>query len=280
MRVIRLDEKAHRMKISHYLREVHGFSSRSLRSAKVYLDGKQVRTTKKLPKTGILKVDLKEKSTNIKPIKMDLEIVYEDENLLIVSKPFNLVTHPTLKKTDITLANAIVYYLNKVPRFYNRLDMDTTGLVVIAKDSYTQSYLQQFGEVKKKYFAVVKGKFEGEILIDKKIYKPDDEIKRIIDDRGKESKTIVKLVKYNEVKDISLVECELLTGRTHQIRVHLSSIGHPIIGDSLYGNGENIRQLLHSYYIEFNHPKTKNRIKIEIEPYYDMNEIIGEQNGI
>ncbi|WP_308557900.1 pseudouridine synthase, partial [uncultured Sneathia sp.] len=153
------------MKISEYLREIQNYSSRSLRRVLVYLDNKQVRLTKKLPSSGTLKVVEKEKETNIKPIQMELDIVYEDQDLLIINKPYGLVTHPTLKKVDVTLANGVVYYLNTVPRFYNRLDMDTTGLIIVAKNSYTQSFLQNYGNVRKKYLAIVEGKLEKETII-------------------------------------------------------------------------------------------------------------------
>lgn len=274
--IYRLDKSSHRMKIGQYLREVKNYSSRSLRKVLVYLDNKQVRLTKKLPTSGTLKVVEKEKTTNIKPIKMELDIVYEDDDLLIVNKPYGLVTHPTLKKVDMTLANGIVYYLNIVPRFYNRLDMDTTGLIIIAKNSFTQSFLQNYGNVKKKYLALVEGKFEGEKIIEKPIYRPLNELKRIIDEKGQYAKTKVKLIEYNEEKNVSLVECELFTGRTHQIRVHLSSINHPIIGDKLYNLNNRFRekrQMLHAYSIEFIHPRTQKNIHITIDAYPDMKKI-------
>lgn len=262
MKKYKLDKSTQRMKIGQYLREIQNYSSRSLRKVRVYLDNKLVRLTKKLPSSGILFVEEKEKKTNIEPIAMNLDIVFEDSDLLIINKPYGLVTHPTLKKVDVTLANGIVAYLNIVPRFYNRLDMDTTGLIIIAKNAYTQAFLQNFGEVRKKYLALVEGKIEEEIVIEKPIFKPDQELKRIIDDRGQYAKTVVRPLKYIEDKDISLIECELFTGRTHQIRVHLKSIGHPILGDKLY-NSTSLhkvkRQMLHAYSLEFNHPRTKKK---------------------
>ena len=272
MKTYKLDKTTSRMKISQYLREVQQYSGRSLRMLEIYLNGKRVKSTKKLPSSGILKVDEKKKSTNINPIPMKLDIVFEDEDLLIVNKPYNLVTHPTLKKVDVTLANGIVHYLNIVPRFYNRLDMDTTGLIIIAKNSYAQSYLQNMGEVRKRYLAIVEGKLDKEYIIEAKIYKDEDKLERIIDDRGQSAKTVVRPVSYNEKKNVSFVECELFTGRTHQIRVHLKHIGHPIIGDKLYNsNGINAkRQMLHAYKLSFNHPKTRKRIDLEIPIYEDM----------
>lgn len=169
MRTFRLDKTSQRMKISMYLRQCQNYSHRQLRNVKVFLDGKQVRLTKKLPSSGILKVIEKEKITNIEPIHMNLDIAYEDDDILIVNKPYNLVVHPTKKNTDITLANGIVDYLNLVPRFYNRLDMDTTGLIVIAKNSYTQAFLQNNGEVRKNILQLFMVKLLGQLKL-KKIY--------------------------------------------------------------------------------------------------------------
>lgn len=275
MRIFKLDKSTARMKISMYLREVQSYSGRSLRNIKVFLDGKKVKTSKKLPSSGILKVFEKEKETNIKPIKMDLDIVYEDKDILIINKPYGIVVHPTLKKVDKTLANGIVYHINTVPRFYNRLDMDTTGLIIVAKNSFAQSFLQKYGEVKKKYLAVVEGKLEKkENFVDAKIYRVENELARIVDERGQEAKTRINLLKYDEKNNVSLVECELFTGRTHQIRVHTKYLGHPIVGDKLYNPNckYNGRQLLHSYSLSFINPQTKKRVNIEIKPYKDMEE--------
>lgn len=272
MSTYKLDRTTHRMKISQYLREYQSYSGRSLRMLEIYLNGKRVKTTKKLPASGTLKVVEKEKTTDIKPIQMKLDIVYEDNDLLVVNKPYNLVTHPTLKKVDMTLANAIVYYLKTVPRFYNRLDMNTTGLIIIAKNSYTQAFLQNKGEVKKKYLALVENECNKEYAIEARIYKDGDKLERIIDEKGQDAKTVVRPVKYFADKNISLVECELFTGRTHQIRVHLKHIGHPIIGDSLY-NPDGIkasRQMLHAYKLSFIHPRTSEIINLVIDPYEDM----------
>ena len=134
MKKFRLEKEYQRMKISQYLREVQNYSGRSLRNVEVFLNGKKVRTTKKLPSSGILRVIEKEKGTDIKPIKLNLDIVFEDEDIMIVNKEPFLLTHPTQKKADFTLANGIVYYFKEkygkemVPRFYNRLDMNTSGL--------------------------------------------------------------------------------------------------------------------------------------------------------
>lgn len=273
MKTYKLDSSTRRMRISMYLISKHFYSSRSLKRMQFFLDGKRVKSSKKLPSTGILKVIQTEKETNIQPIKKELDIVYEDDDLLVINKPYNLLTHPTLKKVDYTLANFVVAHINKVPRFYNRLDMDTSGLIVVAKNAFSQAYLQNYGDLSKKYMAIVDGKLEQDMyFVDKPIYKDKDNLKRIVDPRGQEAKTIIKNVAYDSSYDVSLIECTLLTGRTHQIRVHTAYIGHPIMGDKLYNDNNRYegRQLLHAYYIKFKHPKTKEYIELKIPLYEDM----------
>ena len=355
------------MKISQYLREVQNYSGRSLRNVEVFLNGKQVRLTKKLPSHGNLKVVEKKKGTDIKPIKLPLDIVFEDENILVVNKEPFLLTHPTQKKVDFTLANGIVnHFLEKygevrVPRFYNRLDMNTSGLIIIAKNSFAQAFLQNFSIFEKKYLAIVNGIIDDEeicrikdeltkdgenhkiqdfekenlktevekvnfgkmkkydeiekiennsnfnskntkdnlnlknkndfnneileknginkIVIERRIFRDGDNLERIIDERGQYAKTAVKVLKTYPEKNATLVECELFTGRTHQIRVHLKSIGHTIVGDELYGNGLNKelgvnRQFLHAYKVKFTHPATKKEVELEIPMFTDMKEFL------
>ena len=264
MKKFRIEKQYQRMKISQYLREVQNYSGRSLRNVEVFLNGKQVSTTKKLPSGGILRVVEKKKGTDIKPINLNIDIVYEDEDILVVNKAPFLLTHPTQKKADFTLANGVVYYFlekygeERVPRFYNRLDMNTSGLIIITKNSFSQAFLQNFSSFEKKYMAIVEGIIEEkeEITIEKPIYKDGENIQRVIDERGQYAKTVAKVIKRFHEKNVTLVECELFTGRTHQIRVHLKSIGYPIVGDELYGHGIDEkkgikRQFLHAYRVKF-----------------------------
>lgn len=398
------------MKISQYLREVQNYSGRSLRNVEVFLNGKQVRLTKKLPSHGNLKVVEKKKGTDIKPIKLPLDIVFEDEDILVVNKEPFLLTHPTKKKADFTLANGIVnHFLEKygevrVPRFYNRLDMNTSGLIIITKNSFAQAFLQNFSIFEKKYLAIVDGIIDDEeiyrikdelakdgenhkiqdfekenlkaevekvnfgkmkkydeiekiennsnfenkdnkigeninfdskkennnlnlesksnfeninfkinknidfdskntkynlnlkdkndfnneilekngtnkIIIERRIFRDGDNLERIIDERGQYAKTAVKVLKTYPEKNVTLVECELFTGRTHQIRVHLKSIGHTIVGDELYGNGLNKelginRQFLHAYKVKFTHPASKEEVELEIPIFTDMKDFL------
>ena len=285
MKRFKIEKEHFGYKISEYLKEVQNYSGRGLRQVEVFLDGKKVRVTKQIKRQGILKVIEKEKETNIKPIKIPLDIVFEDEDILIVNKQPFLVTHPTKKKVDMTLANGIVYYFKEkdgkdfVPRFYNRLDMDTSGLIIIAKNSFAQAFLQNFGDVKKYYMALVHGIInEDEITIEEPIGRVGDSLRREILKDGQYAKTHVKTIKRYEKSDVTLVECELFTGRTHQIRVHLSHLGHPILGDKLYGDKPDDvkRQMLHSYKVSFVHPRTKEIKELEIGMYEDMKELVDE----
>lgn len=287
MKEIIIDKNSFRMKVSQYLREFHNYSGRSLRNIEVYFNGNKVKTTFKLPQEGILIVKEKEKSTDLEAKYLNLDIIYEDDDLLIINKPPFLLTHPTLKKVDITLANGIVYYFNDkykkklVPRFVNRLDMNTSGLIVIAKNAFTQSFFQsENANIEKKYLAIAEGIIEDDhFIIEKNIYKDGDRLDRIIDERGQYAKTEFKVIERFKNIGVTLVECKLYTGRTHQIRVHLKSINHPIIGDSLYNPESKYnkivnRQMLHSYFLEFNHPATGKRLKFDIGLYKDMKDLI------
>ena len=173
------------------------------------------------------------------------EIVYEDEWLLIVNKGANLPVHPSLNHYDISLSNGIRAYfdkigLNKTVRLVNRIDKDTTGLVVIAKCEYIQECLiKQMNDDSfiKEYIAIARGLVDSSGVIDFPIARKDGSIiERCVDlVRGENAITNYVRLNYNPELDISLVKCRLLTGRTHQIRVHFAYIGHPLLGDSLYG---------------------------------------------
>lgn len=281
-----IEPENNNLTVGEYLKNIKGYSTRNLRNADIYLNNKKVKLDKKIKKLNRLIVVEKEKGTNIEPIEMPLDIVYEDKNLLIINKEPQLVVHPTQKKVDKTLANGIVYYFLKttgktaVPRFYNRLDMDTSGLIVITKNAFTQAFLQDKAKVKKYYLAIVDGIVEkDEFLIEKPIGRVGDNIKReelALENGGQEAKTLVKVLKRDFEKNISLIELELFTGRTHQIRVHMSLEGHPIVGDSLYGPDIQpvSRQFLHAYKLIIKNPETLEDFMLEIPLPKDMNDFL------
>ncbi|NME36035.1 MULTISPECIES: RluA family pseudouridine synthase [Fusobacterium] len=281
-----IEPENNNLTVGEYLKNIKGYSTRNLRNADIYLNNKKVKLDKKVKKLNRLLVVEKEKGTNIEPIEMPLDIIYEDKNLLIVNKEPQLVVHPTQKKVDKTLANGIVHYFFKttgktiVPRFYNRLDMDTSGLIVITKNAFTQAFLQDKAKVKKYYLAIVDGIVEkDEFLIEKAIGRVGDNIKReelSLENGGQEAKTLVKVLKRDFEKNISLIELELFTGRTHQIRVHMSLEGHPIVGDSLYGPDIQpvSRQFLHAYKLIIKNPETLEDFTLEIPLPKDMNDFL------
>ncbi len=212
--------------------------------------------------------------TEVLPENVTLNVVYEDSYIIVMEKEAGMVTHPTLDHPKGTLVNALLYHLKKTslpeygkslrPGIVHRLDKGTSGLVIVAKDQESLENLKgQFRNrrVIKKYTALVSGQVElsrGEI--NKPIERhPKNRKKFTVSDSGKESLTY-----YTKKEDIgnsiSLIEAQPKTGRTHQIRVHLASIGHPIVGDKLYGGKTASRMFLHASYLELTHPHTQKRV--------------------
>lgn len=281
-----VEPEFHNMKISQYLRE-KGYSGRGIRNVEIYLNGKRTKTTKQVKKNARLLVKEKEKEVGIRSIQMDLKVIYEDKNLLIIDKDPYLVVHPTTKKTDLTLANGVVHYLQEQtgkiqpPRFFNRLDMNTSGLIVVAKNAYTQAFLQSDKEkVSKFYQAIVKGIVkEDEMMIEIPIGKEGDELKRkemTPENGGQTAKTYMKVLERFPNEDLTLIELKLFTGRTHQIRAHMSLVGYPILGDELYG-GDDIRakrQLLHAFKLIFTDVENGEKIQVEAPLPEDFKEIL------
>ena len=273
--------------IGTYLKETKGYSGRGLRNLEIYLNGKRVKNnSKKVRKLNRVLIKEKEKETGIKPMEIPIKVAYEDKNVLLIDKDPYIIVHPTQKKVDKTLANGVVNYFLKttgkimVPRFFNRLDMNTSGLIIVAKNSYAQSFLQEKGTVNKFYKAIVKGIVEKEeFLIDRPIGKVGDELRRrelTVEEGGQEAQTKIKVVKRFEEENLTLIEAELLTGRTHQIRAHMALEGYPLLGDELYGGEDKRakRQMLHSYKTEFTDVETGKLITVEIDLPEDMKELL------
>lgn len=262
------------IKINDYLKE-RGVSSRlirkSVKSEKIYLNGKLIKKNKKLKLNDIISLRIEDEEPNGKVEKKSLDILYEDDDLILINKEPFMVTHTAKDDSDGTLLNYLLGYFdeNKIKRkvrFVNRLDRDTSGIVVACKNSFTQDKISSDfrDKVEKKYLAICSGIFkEKEGIIDAPIATSEDNIRREVNYViGKKSITSYKVLE--EYDKMSLVMLTLYTGRTHQIRVHLSHIGHPIIGDSLYGEKSELinRQALHSYSIKFKLPRNDKEIEI------------------
>lgn len=241
-------------------------------------------TNERLKAGDIVQVKLVETkaSSDIEPVKLDFNIVYEDEDIIVVDKPANMPVHPSINNHNNTLANALLYYFNTqeqnfIFRCINRLDRDTTGLTIIAKHSLSAGILSQMvssREIRRTYLAIVEGKTESFGTIDAPIARKDDStIERCVNfEKGEVAITHYKRLSYNKEKNLSLIELHLETGRTHQIRVHMKYIGHPLIGDFLYNpNYKYIsRQALHSSELTFVHPITKKEMHFQAPLHRDM----------
>lgn len=286
-------------KIRDYLKYVEGLSSRFIKQAaidrRILVNGKSVKLNYYL-KNGdeiLIKINRKDETQNIDPIEMDLDIVYEDKFILIVNKPPFMVVHPS-KSHSVSLSNGVMHYFKRnnidtIVRLVNRLDMNTSGILVIAKSQYAHMFLSKLirdNIFKKEYMAIVHGNLENmKGVIEKNIFRPtDDSIRRVVHDtEGQYAKTVYKVV--NRYKNSDLVRVIIETGRTHQIRVHMNYLGHPIVGDDLYceinsSDPKVNRQMLHAHKIKFVHPYTKELLTFECPLPDDMKNYIKKQNNL
>ena len=280
------------LKLRNYLKMDLKLSTRFIRNAasdgRIFVNGKVVTLAYILKQGDKLQLQLdKEESQNVEPQKMDLDILYEDEDIVIVNKPINMVVHPTKSYQLDTLSNGLLYHFKEngehcIVRLVSRLDMNTSGLVIVAKNQYSHMALardlHELTSYEKSYIAVVHGQIkEGKGTINLPILRAEEDgIKRIVDERGQRCVTHFKVLE--NLKDAQIVKLTLETGRTHQIRVHLSHLGNPIFGDTLYGiEGDESyikRQALHAYRLVFPHPRTGKLIEIESSLPKDMVDLI------
>ncbi len=228
--------------------------------------------------------DIVKEQVDIIPVKMDLNIVYEDDYLMVINKPSGLVVHPASGHYNDTLVNGIMYYLNLKETenragIVHRLDKDTSGLLLVAKDEETLLYLSE--ELKKRNITrIYRALVSGVILHDTGTI--DAPIGRDLDNRqkmtvteinSKDAITHFKVLK--RFKNTTLIECKLETGRTHQIRVHMNYIKHSIVNDPVYGKkGSEYGQMLYASKLGFIHPKTKKYMEFEVEPEEEFKNIL------
>ncbi len=258
------------MLMRDYLRSL-GLSTAVIKDAKrtgILLNGKTVTVRATVNSGDLIEVFVADaKSEGIPPMDIPITVLYEDDDLLAVDKPTNMPTHPSKGNNLPTLANAVMGYYggNFVFRSVNRLDRDTSGIVIIAKNRIAASSMSldmKRGLWKKKYHALVDGIPERTSgIIDAPIERVSEgNIKRTVREDGKRAITEYKLIEARG--DSALLEIELKTGRTHQIRVHMAHIGHPLVSDFLYGTPSENEYYLRCKEIIFPHPKTKEKIVI------------------
>ncbi|MBR5156305.1 MAG: RluA family pseudouridine synthase [Clostridia bacterium] len=237
----------------------------------------------KVSRGDILVVNIKGKNAeNIIPVNIPLDVIWEDEDILVVNKPGTMPVHPSRIHINDTLLNAVMYYManGEIVHIITRLDRETSGVVLIAKNPWAAALMGEDiknGKIKKEYIAVVNGipePFKGRICAPI-IKKEERKILRCVSEDGKEAVTEYELIKKTD--KLSLIKLFPITGRTHQLRVHMSYIGHPIYGDSMYGaaqTGERTR--LHCQRITFIHPVTGEKISVTAPTPEDFIELAQE----
>ena len=280
-----IDSRFNNKSILEVLNYFH-LGKEKIKKVKFFLNGNSVDKNKVLMLKDVLELEY-EDEIDFLPEDKKLNILYEDDNLLIVNKPINMLVHPDSKEKLGTLVNIVSNYYYKTNqnisvKYLHRIDIDTTGIVVFAKDILTASKLGV--EIKdhtftRRYLCIASGKF----IEDSGIYNyPIAENRYIANKKrvsptGKEAITHYKIIKRLR-KNLNLCLVELKTGRTHQIRVHFSYKGHPLVGDALYNGNTNLlkRQALHSYEVDFIHPIKNERVYVKCELPLDMRKIVEE----
>ena len=283
-----IDENSENQRLDIFLAEIMSEFSRSkiqnlIKSNKCLVNYKPVKSSYLLKVEDIIEVDdvVKEESLVINAENISLDIVWENENMAVINKPSGMLTHPTTIEKSGTLVNALLYKYGENLSDLNgdfrkgiihRLDRNTSGLIMIAKNNKAHEFLVEEMKEKrfcKKYLAIVRGIVEkDEFVIDTPIGRHlTQPHKMAINGKGeKDALTIVKVLE--RLNNATLVELTLITGRTHQIRVHMSSVGHPVYNDTLYGFGKmkikTEEQVLQSYKLEFTKPFSEERISLEI----------------
>lgn len=280
-----VEENSQNKRIDSYLVEKKVNLSRTLiqkmlEDEKILVNGKKQKPSYKPEEGDVITIEIpKPEETDLKPQNIPIDIIYEDNDIIVVNKPKGMVVHPANGNPDGTLVNAILAICKDSlsgiggeirPGIVHRLDKDTSGLLIVAKNDQAHINMSkqiQDRKVIKKYIALVKGVIaEDSATIDMPIARSTKDRKKMaVDPKGKEAITHFKVLKRYD--KYTLLEIKIDTGRTHQIRVHMAYIGHPVVGDMQYSNGKNEfgveGQMLHSKYLEFDHPITGKRLKLE-----------------
>ena len=276
-----VDKKYDGENVYYFLENEYDYSSRTfryiIREGKLLINGNEAMFVDILKENDEVEVFFPIEEADAPTNDIDIDVIYEDYDIIVINKKPGMVVHVTRSHPLDTLQNAVYYRWEKEgvhfkTRFVNRLDMDTSGIVVIAKNKYVHHFIQNQSinnKIDKKYILIIEGildKKEG--YINAPIKRAEGHpLRRIVDKDGKECITKYRVIE--EFKNHSLVEAKLITGRTHQLRVHFSYIGHPIIGDSLYNSNKSElinHQALHAKSISFVTPRDKKLVCFEAEP--------------
>ena len=261
-------------------------AQRLIEDGNILVNGKNAKVSYKIQENDKISVEIPEpKQIELKAQNIPIEIIYEDSDIIVVNKPKGMVVHPANGNPDGTLVNAIMAICKDClsgiggeirPGIVHRIDKDTSGLLIVAKNDNAHVKMSEQiknHEVKKTYIALVRGVFkENEATIDMPIGRSTSDRKKMaVNKNGKNAITHIKVLK--RFDKYTLLQVNIETGRTHQIRVHLSHIGYPIVGDYTYSNGKNefdvIGQCLHAQKLEFKHPITQKDMCLEAElPQY------------
>jgi len=273
-----IDDEHQGLPVETYMRQVLGYSGRQIqkltRKKGILLNGRPAFLQRKVLTGDRLQVlVLEDRSYGVLPEPGEIEVLYEDRDIVIVNKPAGMLVHPAGRTTCGTLANYLAYYFQQAGMVHtirplHRLDRETSGCVLFAKNSPTQTALERElreGRIRRTYLALVKGIIdpqEGKIDAPIGIH-PRFANRRIVSSEGEPAVTYYRVLE--KFSEACLVELNLETGRTHQIRVHLAHIGHPVIGDGMYGKRDDSisRQALHAVEIALVHPVTKQELSVK-----------------
>lgn len=244
----------------------------------IMVNGKKEKASYKVKENDLIQIlDGYKEENNIIPVAMNLDIVYEDDDIMVINKPSGLVVHPGSGNKNNTLVNGLLDYTNNLsdingeerPGIVHRLDKDTSGLMLVAKSNKAHQILtEDFANhrVKREYYALIKGVFpHNTAIIDAPIGRDEKNRKKMCVTAKNSKKAITNLTVLKRYQDYTLIKLNLETGRTHQIRVHMAYIGYPIVNDPLYNNknATSFGQFLHSKTITFIHPITKKEMHFE-----------------
>ena len=281
-------------RIDKYLNENTEYTrskiQKMIENGNILVNDVKVKDSYKVKENDYITIEALEETTDILPENIPLDIYYEDNDLIVVNKPSGMVVHPAPGNYTGTLVNALIYHTNNLskvntnirPGIVHRIDADTSGLLLVAKNDKAHNILAeaiQKKEVVREYIALVEGIImEDTATIDAPIGRDKKDRKKmtVTSENSKDAVTHIRVLE--RYKDSTLIRCKLETGRTHQIRVHLSYIGHPVVNDPVYGHkkliDKDFGQMLHAEKLGFVHPTTKEYMEFTAEPPKRFQEIL------